>query len=289
MITRRTFLKQSGLVSAGLLLKPERFAAKQQLIGLQLYTVRNEVVKDVPGTIEKVAQIGYNSLEVFGYGNGKFFGLTPEEFLAILKKNNIITPSGHYGLNNYLSKGDEDELKRTLEDAAKMGHTFFTIPFLTPNLRTNLDDYKTLADRLNKAAPLVKDAGMKLAYHNHDFEFKDWGHGETGFSILSKQTDPKMVSFEMDIYWVSKAGKDPIALMKEQPGRFKMWHVKDMANTAEKEFTEVGSGTINYKEIFRYKKLSGMEYFFVEQDQVKIPVYESITKSYNYVKNNLLS
>ncbi len=289
MITRRTFLKQSGLVCAGLLLKPEHFAAKQQLIGLQLYTVRNEVVKDVPGTIEKVAQIGYNSLEVFGYGNGKFFGLTPEEFLAILKKNNIVTPSGHYSVNNYLSNGDEDELKHTIEDAAKMGHTFFTIPFLTPNLRKSLDDYKTLADRLNKAAPLVKDAGMKLAYHNHDFEFKDWGNGETGYSILSKQTDPKMVSFEMDIYWVSRAGKDPIALMKEQPGRFKMWHVKDMANTAEKEFTEVGSGTINYKEIFKYKKLSGMEYFFVEQDQVKIPVYESIAKSYNYVKNNLVS
>ncbi|MGN6618472.1 MAG: sugar phosphate isomerase/epimerase family protein [Ilyomonas sp.] len=289
MITRRTFLKQSGLVSAGLLLKPEHFAAKQQLIGLQLYTVRNEVVKDVPGTIEKVAQIGYNSLEVFGYGNGKFFGLTPEEFLAILKKNNIVTPSGHYSVNKYLSNGDEDELKHTIEDAAKMGHTFFTIPFLTPNLRKSLDDYKTLADRLNKAAPLVKDAGMKLAYHNHDFEFKDWGNGETGYSILSKQTDPKMVSFEMDIYWVSRAGKDPIALMKEQPGRFKMWHVKDMANTAEKEFTEVGSGTINYKEIFKYKKLSGMEYFFVEQDQVKIPVYESIAKSYNYVKNNLVS
>lgn len=287
MITRRTFLKQSGLGAAALFINTGNYFKKDQLIGLQLYTVRNEVTKDVPATIAKVAQIGYNSLEVFGYADGKFFGLTPEQFKDILTQNNLVTPSGHYTMNNFLSKGDDDELKRTIEDASKMGHTFFTVPFLTPNLRKNLDDYKTLAERLNHAAPLVKAAGMNLAYHNHDFEFHDWGNGQTGYSILAKETDPKMVSFEMDIYWVSKAGKDPIALIKENPDRYKMWHVKDMANTAEKEFTEVGSGTINYKEIFRYKKLSGMEYFFVEQDQVKMPVYESITKSYNYIKNNI--
>jgi len=289
MINRRTFLKQGGVASAAVLFSPKNFFASQQLIGLQLYTVRNEITKDVKATIEKVASIGYNSVEVFGYSNGKFFGLTPEEFSALLKQNNLVTPSGHYSVNKFLIDGNMDELNMAIADAAKMGHTFFTIPYLTPDMRTSLDDYKKLADRLNTAAPLVQKAGMKLAYHNHDFEFKDWGNGQTGFQILSTQTKPSDVSFEMDIYWVSKAGLDPVKLMSEHKDRFKMWHVKDMANTTEKEFTEVGAGTINYKEIFKHKKESGMQYFFVEQDMVKIPVYESIAKSYNYVKNTILS
>jgi sugar phosphate isomerase/epimerase len=289
MINRRTFLKHTGVLSASLIISPKNFLAKDQLIGLQLYTVRSEITKDVKATIAKVAEIGYNSVELFGYGAGKFFGLTPEAFSAVLKQNNLVTPSGHYTMINFLSKGDEEELKKTVADAAKMGHQFFTIPFLEPDLRTSLDDYKKLAKKLNRAAEEAKSAGMKLAYHNHDFEFKDWGNGQTGFNILATETDASLVNFEMDIYWVSKAGLNPAKLMKEHKGRFKMWHVKDMANTPEKEFTEVGSGTINYKEIFKCKKISGMEYFFVEQDAVKIPVYDSITKSYTYLKNKILS
>lgn len=288
MTDRRIFLKQSGVLSAALLLSPENFFAKTPLIGLQLYTVRDEISKDVKATIQRVASIGFNSVEVFGYNEGNFFGLTPEEFLAVLKQNNLVTPSGHYSMNKFLTDGNEDELKKTVEDAGKMGHTYFTIPYLTEPMRKSLDDYKKLAKNLNRAAEEAKKAGMKLAYHNHDFEFKDWGAGQTGFNILTTETDPELVNFEMDIYWVSKAGVDPTAIMKEHKGRFKMWHVKDMADTAEKEFTEVGSGTIDYKKIFKCKKVSGMEYFFVEQDKTKIPVYDSITKSFAYVKNNLV-
>jgi sugar phosphate isomerase/epimerase len=226
---------------------------------------------------------------VFGYADGKFFGLTPEEFSALLQRNNLVTPSGHYTMRKFLGDGDEDELKRTVEAASKLGHKYFTIPFLEESMRTSLDDYKKLAKNLNRAAEEVKDAGMQLAYHNHDFEFKDWGAGQTGFHILTTETEPEAVKFEMDIYWVSKAGLDPKKLMKEHEGRFKLWHVKDMANTTEKEFTEVGSGTIDYKEIFKSKDVSGMEYFFIEQDKTKIPVYDSITKSFNYVKKNLVS
>lgn len=291
MTTRRSFLKQSGIASAGILLgcktASKATVANNNLIGLQLYTVRSEITKDVNGTLAKVSAIGYNSAEVFGYNAGKFFGLTPEEFLKLLQQNNLKTPSGHYGMNNFLGKGDEDELKRTVADAAKMGHDYFVIPYLTDDMRKSLDDYKTLAQRLNRAAQEVKGTGMKLAYHNHDFEFKDWGNGETGYKILTTQTDPS-VYFETDVYWLSKAGKDPLQIFNELKGRVKMWHVKDMANTAEKEFTEVGSGTINYKELFTHRKELGIDYFFVEQDATKIPVYDSIAKSYAYVKNNLV-
>ncbi len=292
MSTRRTFIKQTSLATSGLLLMKGPWFTPDHLIGLQLYTVRNEIAKDVEGTIAKVAGIGYNSAEVFGYANGKFFGKTPSEFLAILKKNNIKTPSGHYSIDSYLLKDNEDDLKKTIAVAAEMGHEFFVIPFLTDPMRTSLDDYKKLAAKFNKAGALVKTSGLKLAYHNHDFEFKDWGGGKTGFDVLLKETDPSLVNFEMDIYWVVRAGQDPIKIIKENPGRIKMWHLKDMASKQPPSYTTdgpqffapVGSGIINFKEIFKYKKESGMKYFFVEQDQTQLPVYEAIAKSFGDVK-----
>ena len=268
--------------------KPHWFKEKQ-LIGLQLYTVRELIVDDVEDTIAKVAEIGFNSVELFGYADGKFFGKTPEQFSAIIKKNGLKTPSGHYVMNDFLLKGDEDQMKRTVADAAKMGHAFFVIPYLQDTMRTSLDDYKKVAEKINKTAVEAKAAGMKFAYHNHDFEFKDWGEGKTGMDIFLKETDASLVNFEMDIYWITKADRDPVQMFKAYPGRFKMWHVKDMANTPEKEFTEVGSGVIDYQEIFKHTKEAGMEYFFVEQDKVKIPVYESIGKSLSYIKENILS
>ncbi|MDR3714637.1 MAG: sugar phosphate isomerase/epimerase [Puia sp.] len=313
MPTRRSFLKQASLATTGLLIfktgllraalldsdlynmgldnaglnntSPFR---KGSPIGLQLYTLRHEIDKDLPGTLQRVSGIGYTDVEVFGYKDGHFFGLSPADFAALLKKNGLVSPSGHYSLPNYLGKGDEEELKRTVADAKALSHEYLTIPWLPENLRTSLDDYKTLVGRLNKAGQIVKDAGMKLAYHNHNFEFKDWGGGQTGFDILVKESDPSLVNFEMDIYWVTKAGMDPIQLIKAHPGRFVMWHVKDMDSTPDKSFTEVGSGIINYKEIFKYKKESGMKRFFIEQDEVKIPVYDSITKSFQYIRDNIL-
>ena len=292
MSTRRTFIKQTSLATSGLLLMKQRWLKPGQLIGLQLYTVRNEIFKDVEGTIAKVAGIGYNSVELFGYGNGKFFGKTPEEFLAILKKNNLKTPSGHYSIDSYLAKGDEDDLKKTLAVAAQMEHEFIVIPYLADDMRTSLDDYKKLAVKFNSAGEIAKSAGLQLAYHNHDFEFKDWGGGKTGYEVIMKETDPSLLKLEMDIYWVVRAGQYPVKIIKENPGRIKMWHLKDMASKEPPSYTTagpqffapVGTGIINFKEIFKYKKESGMKYFFVEQDQTKLPVYEAIAKSFGDVK-----
>jgi sugar phosphate isomerase/epimerase len=290
MPTRRKFLQQASLATTALLINKRGWFSNNdnKTIGLQLYTLRNEVSKDLKSTIARIAQVGYKNVETFGYSNGKFFGLSTTDFAAIFAQNNLSTPSGHYNLPDYLSKGDMDDLKRTVEDSKAMKHDFFVVPYLPDNLRTSLDDYKRLADRLNKASEVVKNAGMRLAYHNHNFEFKDWGDGKTGFDILLTQTDHQMVNFEMDMFWVSKAGVDPIKLIQANPGRFKMWHIKDMDSTPDKSFTEVGTGVINYKEIFKYSKLSGMEHFFVEQDQIKIDPYVSIAKSLEYIKNNLI-
>lgn len=302
MSTRRTFLQQASLASAGLMLTSRnlfatnrRLFAAQPLIGLQTWTVRNQLAKDPDGTLAKVAEIGYNSVELMGYGNGKFFGLTPAQFLAMIKKHHLKTPSGHYGMSNFLLKGDMSDLKDNIAAAVTMGHEYIVIPFLTDNMRTSLEDYKKLAAKFNVAATEAKKSGLKLAYHNHDFEFKDWGGGKTGFDVLLKETDPSLVFFEMDIYWVTRAGHDPIAIIKANPGRIRMWHLKDMSQKeppsysveGPQYFAEVGHGIINFKEIFKYKKESGMQYFFVEQDETSRPVYDAIASSYQYVKTNL--
>ncbi len=309
MTTRRSFIQQSSLAAGAFLMpKTNWFAARrQQLIGLQLYTLRNEIFKVKGGgadqaanlkmILEKVAAIGYTSVEAFGFNAGKYFGLSVEDFAKIVKNANLKSPSGHYSLDAYLLKGDEDSLKMIIEAGKTMGHDFVVVPFLGDALRKSADDYKQLSQKLNKAGETVKAAGLKLAYHNHNFEFKDWGNGQIGFHIMLQETDPKLVSFEMDMYWVTRAGLNPEDLIKAHPGRFKMWHIKDMSEKREgttelsgdQVFTEVGTGIINYKEIFKLKKLSGMEYFFVEQDQVKLPVYESISKSFENLKNNILS
>src|SRR5579871_4444860 len=197
MPTRRSFIQQTSLATTGLFLTKNNWFKSREMIGLQLYTLRSEIPNGLSDVIAKVAKTGYTSVEVFGYADGKFFGKSPEEFLLILKDNNLKTPSGHYMMNDFLTKGDTDQLKRTVEDAAKMGHDFFVIPYLTENMRSSLDDYKNLAEKINFAATEVKNAGMRLAYHNHDFEFKDWGGGNTGMDIFLKNTDPDNVNFEM--------------------------------------------------------------------------------------------
>jgi sugar phosphate isomerase/epimerase len=297
MPTRRHFLKQTSLASSALLVGRSGWFMEKGLIGIQLYTLRSEAGKDLKGTVAKIAQTGFTSVEIIGYNAGKYFGLSPEDFAAIFKQNQLKIPSGHYGLTNFLTRGDEDDLKKTVEDASKLSHDFFTIAFLTDNMRTSLDDYKKLAVKLNKAGEAVKAAGMQLAYHNHNFEFKDWGGGKTGFDVFRTETDPKLLKFEVDMYWATRAGLDPVQLIKSNPGRIQLWHLKDMAGKheptfdvgGEQFFTEVGTGTIDYKEIFKYKKESGLKYFFLEQDHVNMPVYESIAKSLQYIKDNNLS
>ena len=288
MSSRRDFIKQASIAGSAFLLAPSDLFRNHKGIGLQLYTLRDEVSKDLRSTIARIAEIGFTDVETFGYGGGKYFGLSTRDFAAIFSQNKLKTPSGHYMLPDFLAKDDEDDLKRTVEDSHVMGHDFFTIPYLQEAQRKSLDDYKKLAEKMNKAGELVKAAGMNLAYHNHNFEFNDWGGGKTGYDILLNGTDPGLVSFEMDIFWVTKAGVDPVKLIGEHPGRFKMWHVKDMDTTPEKSFTEVGTGTINYKEIFKYQKASGMKHWFIEQDQIRGDHFASIAKSLSYLKNNIL-
>ena len=288
MSTRRHFIKQSSLLTAGLLIRPDAWYPQQKKIGLQLYTLRNEMSKDPKGTLQKVAAQGYTEMETFGYNNGKWFGLTASELKDTLKANGLRSPSGHtFPGGFFLRPGWEDNWKQAVEDAKELGQEFIVIPWLEPQHRSKADNYKIIAEGLNKAGEMSKQASLQLAYHNHDFEFETV-EGQTGLEILTTQTDPKLVQFEMDIYWVSKAGKDPLELMKKHKGRFSLWHVKDMDNTDKHFFTEVGNGVINYKDIFKHAKESGMKYFFVEQDACPGPPLDSTAKSIAYIKSSIL-
>jgi len=288
MNTRREFIKRSSVLGAGLLMNPPELFKYKKQIGIQLYTVRNEVFKDLANSIAKIAEAGYTEVELFGYNNRKFFGKTISEMAGLLKKHNLKSPSGHYGLADMMHSENYnwDTWKFLIEDARILGHKYLVIPYLDDKHRT-ADDYKRLADRLNKGGELARKAGMCSGYHNHQFEFDPIG-STNGYEILLNNTEKKNVEFEMDIYWVKYADQDPIAWMKRYPGRFTMWHVKDLDPTPEKHTTIVGQGVIDFKKIYEQRKLSGLQYLYVEQEQYDKPVFECIKESYDYIKKNIV-
>lgn len=286
--SRREFLRQSSLLTAGLFITKDDFFKTQKNIGVQLYTLRGDMGKDPKGTLQKLAQLGYKEVETFGYNQGKWFGMTAAELKTVLKDNGLSSPSGHtFPGGIFLKDGWEDNWKKAVDDSRALGQKYIVIPWLEEPNRKPIDNYKKIAEGLSKAAVICKQAGSQIAYHNHDFEFMT-SDGQTGFDILIKETDPSLVKLELDIYWAVKAGRDPIQLFADHPGRFAMWHVKDMDKTEKKFFTEVGNGSIDFKSIFAKAKQSGMKHFFVEQDICPGPPIESVAKSIDYLKKNIV-
>ncbi|HEX5150258.1 MAG TPA: sugar phosphate isomerase/epimerase [Parafilimonas sp.] len=294
MTTRRSFIKSTSLASAALIIKPPVFRFDHSHIGLQLYTVRDAMAKDPVSTLAKVAKTGYNSVEGATYtGTQKFYGMDPKTFAGVLKQNGLIMPSSHYRLGEDQENGQDvmgtilHDWNKAVDDAKAVGVKYMVCAWLSPAERGNIDHYKLLAERLNKAGEVCKKAGIQLCYHNHDFEFiKD--NDQLPFEVLLKDTHKDLVKFEVDLYWVNKAGHDPVELFNANPGRYPLWHVKDMDNTPQHDFTEVGNGIINFRKIFDNADKAGMNYFFVEQDKTPGDPFDSITKSIAYVKQNLI-
>lgn len=289
MTSRRSFIKQSGVLTAGLMVEPSGLFYRRSAMGIQLYTLRNEIEKDPRGVIGSIAAAGYKKVETYGYGSGKFFGLTVQEFGQLLKDNRLNSPSGHYSPGKFLfANGNGDDVKELIEVAKVLGHEYIVIPHLPENERKTADQYKKLAERMNQAGELCKAARLQLGYHNHNFEFITLEGGQHGFDILLSQTDPALVKFEMDIYWVVRAGYDPIDLISKHPGRFPMWHVKDMSKIDRDENTEIGNGSIDFKKIFAVSRLSGLRHFYLEQENNYFPdALGSIVRSAEYIKANL--
>ena len=293
MATRRSFLKSTSLLSAGLFIAPSEFKNETPLIGLQLYTVRDAMDKDPVSALAKVTQIGYTSVEGATYtGTEKFYGMSPSAFKKVLKQNGLVIPSSHYRLGEEKTNGEIvsgtllHDWNKAVDDAAEVGIKYMVCAYLSNDERGDLDHYKYVADQLNIAGERCKKSGIQLCYHNHNFEFEK--QGDTYPYDILMATDKDLVKMEMDIYWIKKAGQDPIALFNKHPGRFPLWHVKDMDNTPARDFTEIGNGIIDFKEIFKYKNKAGMKYFFVEQDKCPGTPFDSITKSIKYIKKNLV-
>lgn len=244
--------------------------ARIERVGVQLYTVRQAMEKDVAGTLAHVASIGYREVEFAG-----LFGHKPEDVRKMLDANHLRAPSTHIGLDRL-----QKELDRVVDEARILGHEYITCPYLDEKLRTP-EGYPTLFDSLSRVGEGVRKAGFGFAYHNHDFEFKPLPDGKLPFDLLLERTDPKVVQIEMDLFWSTKGGANPLAYFKRWPGRFPMVHVKDMK--ADGTMTEVGSGKIDWAHIFAAHRQAGIRHYFVEHDEPADP-WASITSSYAYLK-----
>jgi sugar phosphate isomerase/epimerase len=243
-------------------------------VGLQLYTIRDAMSKDVPGSLKKVSDMGYKHLELANYANGKFYGYSPQEFNKMVSDLGMDIISSHTEVEN---KGiTMDNAKKMAEDHAKLGVKYCIQPWVIEEARKTLDSYKKMVAEWNKVGKIVKDFGIQFGYHNHNFEFDTVEGKIPYFDIYMVEMDKDLITMEMDLFWTTKAGQNPIEIFKKYPGRFQLLHFKDMFtktapsfNVSSTDFAPVGAGLINFKEIVAANNISGMKYFFVEQDSTK--------------------
>ncbi len=291
MKSRRDFLKETSLIAASLALAPaisNAFVRPKKAIGMQLYTLKDVIGKDITGTIEKVANAGFKEVETYNFNpKNNFWGLKPVAFKNLLDANGLTSPSGHFGFDDYLTSGNLDELKPYIEASNVLGSKYLVAPWLGEHLRKTADGYKRVTEKLNIAGEYCAKFNLSVGYHNHGFEFKKFGD-TTGFDIMLTESDPNLVNFELDIYWAVFAGRNPLELFKKYPKRFKMWHIKDMSKTNRDHNTEIGNGIIDFKSIFKQATLAGTEHFYLEQETNYQPSeFESIKMSCDYIMHNL--
>jgi len=271
---RRDFLRNAGgMLAAGVLLGARavpRIApslpvptARLGQLGLQLYTVRSLMDRDVEGTIADVAKIGYKEVELAGLHDK-----TAKEMRAILDRHGVRARSSHSSMQDIRRNWD-----RTLDDAATLGQTYIVNPWIDEPERTAAG-YTKAAHEMTVAAEAARKRGIGFAYHNHDFEFAPVD-GRLGYDILLAESDPALVKMELDIFWIVKGGQDPLRYFAQHAGRFPMIHAKDI--TRDGRMVDVGKGTIDWPRIFRHAKRAGLEYTFVEHDEPPSPIADAQT------------
>ena len=284
MAASAVLLNQScGMGSFG---KPE---PEGPAIGLQLYTLRDEIKGDIKPVIEKIGKIGYTHIETYGFEEGRFFGKTPKQFRNLFYDNGMLIPSGHYYHDSYLTDNG-DGWKKACEAANILEHEYIVLPNIGEDVRpSNADGYTKLAERITKLANISKDAGLQFAYHNHAFEFKyDWSAKTSIYQVLLEQTDPELVKMELDLFWFVYADGDPVTIFYQYPKRFPLFHVKDL-DPWTRNNSDLGKGTIDFPGIFKHKGEAGLKYFFVEQENYAVSPFDSIEKNIAYVKKALVA
>jgi sugar phosphate isomerase/epimerase len=286
-IDRRNFLRTGLVASASLLAMGsglELYADPYGIpVGLQLYTVRRELDQDFDGTLRKVAAIGYKQVQFSG-----FHKQPVPKIKQLIDQLGLKTAAGHFGYELFKSN-----LSQVTDAANTLGMSYTVLSSVPDSFRHSIDGYKRAAEFFNKTGEGCRKAGVHFGYHNHNRDFEKFGD-TIALDLMLKSTDPALVTFEMDCFWVTRAGYDPVAYMNKYPGRFQVLHIKDerkhypptvSGRTPREAFAPVGKGVIDWKRIFKAAPKGGLKYYFVEQDQTELPVFQAIKLSYDYLHN----
>jgi sugar phosphate isomerase/epimerase len=274
MFDRRNFLRLSMAAAAGLATQ-RLLAAERPSFGVQLYTLRQEAQRDLPGVLEAIRKIGYTGVETYW----DIYGHPAAELRRMINDHGLKVPSGHF---NY------DGLESKVDYAKTLGVEYMICPMLPQSMWFTRDGYKRAADQFNIWGEKIRQAGMQFGFHNHNYEFRRFGD-TTGFETLMKNCDRKLVCIEMDCYWIVQAGANPIEMFREYGSRIKLLHLKDrkagfpttqVKDDAAEHFTEVGAGTIHWKEILAAAERNGVKHMFVERDSGDLPAMESLRISF---------
>lgn len=271
--SRRDFVKMAAAGTAGALLLSNYSCSKKiPGIGLQLYTIRDAMTADPAGSLKKVADIGYKYMELAGYADGKFYGYGPVEFKKLVNDLGMEILSSHTQVE---AQGITlENAQKMAEDHAKLGVKYCIQPWVVEEARTTIASYQKMAADWNKVGEIMKQHGIKFGYHNHNFEFDTVEGKIPYFDVFMKELDKDLVTMEIDIFWTTKAGQDPVEIIKKYPGRFELFHMKDMftkeapffTTVGVQDFAPVGAGVIDFKRVLAVKETAGMKYMVVEQD-----------------------
>jgi len=280
MRSRRDFLRSglAALRSVAASLPLFAGAALHPLLGVQLYTVRRQAETDLAPLLKQIRAIGYDEVETYW----NVYSHPAKELRRMILDAGLRVPSGHF---------DYQGLSAQLDYASELGVSFVICPILPENLRNTVDDYRRAADQFNQWGERARSLGMRFGFHNHNYEFLRLA-GTSGFDVLVERTDPNLVCFEMDCYWVTQAGQDAVAMLQKLGKRVRMLHLKDRRggfppsqelNKAAEHFTEVGRGTIDWKNVLTAAERLEVEHLFVEQDESERPPIESLRISYGHL------
>jgi len=286
-MNRRSFVKKgiAAAVSLPLVNNMDIDVKKKKNIGIQIYTIRDIMSKDAMGGIKAIAAAGYKNIELAGYNGGKVYGMPVADFKKLTKDLGLKIPSSHVAPNfvdYFKNKEIPADYLKSMDDAVFLGQTYHIVPFLAPAFRNDKDNAMRIAELFNKLGREAQKRGLKFGYHNHAFEFDPIGDTNL-MEIFMKETDPKLVTIELDLYWVAFANVDPVGFIKKYPGRFSLYHIKDMANTEKRESIEIGDGTIDFNRIF--KEGGPVPYYLVEQEAYRTNSLEAMKANYGRIKN----
>jgi len=270
---RREFLKISGAGALGLALlgpagcKPDR---KSYGVGVQLYTLRDAMTADALGSLKKLSDLGFKNLELANYADGKFYGFAPAELKKIVSDLGMNILSSHTQVE--AAGITIDNAQKMADDHAALGVKYCVQPWVNEPDR-NIESYKKMVGDWNEVGKIMKGVGIQFGYHNHNFEFVNIDGIVPYYDIFMKEMDPDLITMEIDLFWVNKAGQDPVEMFKKYPGRFQLFHLKDMRTKQEPFFDvnkddvcSVGAGVIDFKTILASKEIAGMKHWFVEDD-----------------------